>query len=223
MQTRFVIAIDGPAASGKSSVARAIASRLHCSYVNSGNLYRAATVLSLQLGNGSLSPLPLLLDALASGRLSPSLTEKIFQISLSDKPLEEELTASSVNENVSSVAASPEVRAWTLSVLRSLADLDSLVMEGRDIGSAVFPETPYKFYIDADPAVREARRNAQGIGDQILKRDLLDSSRKTAPLKLADGATRIDNSYLTKEETIETLWGELLASGFPLPPNPPAK
>lgn len=220
MQPHFVIAIDGPAASGKSSVARAISSRLGCSYVNSGNLYRAVTFLSLHLGNGSLAPTPSLLNALSSDSLSTHLSQKLFQISFDGTFLDSELVSPPVNAAVSSIASLPEVRAWTLSIFRSLPSIDSLVVEGRDIGSVVFPSSPYKFYIDADPAIREARRNAQGLNDQILQRDKLDSSRKTAPLKLADGATRIDNTYLNKEETIEVLWTELLAMGIPYTSSP---
>lgn len=205
METFQVIAIDGPAASGKSSVARCIAPRIGYSYVNSGNLYRAVTWLSLQMGTGFLTSTPSLINALESGELAGNLENKIFQIRRNAQLLDTELIAEEVNQHVSSIASLPEVRAWTLKTLRSLASLDSLVMEGRDIGSVVFPSTPYKFYVDARPEVREQRRRAQGIEDEIAKRDQKDSTRKTAPLRIAENATLIDNSDLTIEGTIEAI------------------
>jgi cytidylate kinase len=111
---------------------------------------------------------------------------------------------------VSEISALPSVRNWATDCFHRFALQEPLVMEGRDIGSVVFPDTPHKFYLDADPQVREQRRLAQGIGDVIARRDALDSTRAAAPLRVAGDATIIDNSHLTLEETVRRIL-ELIA------------
>ena len=119
-----------------------------------------------------------------------------------------------VNQNVSAVAAVPQVRQTLLPLQQSLATHGPLIVEGRDIGSYVFPQTPYKFYLDADPEVREARRAGQGEQDAIRQRDLLDSSRATAPLQYVDGATRIDTTEMDLDQVVETILAELAKQGL---------
>lgn len=113
-----------------------------------------------------------------------------------------ELSAPEVNAAVSAVAAIPEVRERLVAEQRRYGLERGVVMEGRDIGSVVFPDTPHKFYIDASPEVREARRRAEGIADSIAKRDRIDSSRSASPLVVPDGALVVDSSELSVDEVV---------------------
>jgi cytidylate kinase len=121
----------------------------------------------------------------------------------------------SVNRVVPQIAAIPAVRKFLVSRLRGLSSLDNLVMEGRDIGTVVFPNTPYKFYIDASPEVRARRREAQGLRDDLSYRDRVDSSRETAPLTIAPDACVIDTSALTIEGVVSEVLGQLRRKGLP--------
>jgi CMP/dCMP kinase len=210
-----VIAIDGPAASGKSSVARALANRIHFTFVSSGLLYRAITWLALRDNHEEPGTVGMLMSLLEQNALRCSLENGAMVLRSGQSVLDEEtLAVPLVNRHVSTCSAIPEVRQWALDQLRQLSSQASLVMEGRDIGSVVFPETPFKFYLDADPAVREQRRRAQGIGDAIATRDRMDSTRATAPLAVAEGATVINNSHLDLAETVEAVMTGLTLKGF---------
>jgi cytidylate kinase len=215
MLSHPVIAIDGPAASGKSSVARALANRIGFTFVSSGLLYRAVTWLALRENHEEPRPGHDLVALLQEEALVCRLEQAAMVLQSGGVILdEEELAVPLVNRHVSACSAIPGVRQWTLAQFRRFADEAPLVMEGRDIGSVVFPETPFKFYLDADPAVREQRRRAQGIGDAIAVRDRMDSTRATAPLAVADGATVINNSHLDLAETVEAVMKELSRRGF---------
>lgn len=209
----FVIAIDGPAASGKSSVSRLLARKLGCLYVNSGSFYRAATWAVLDAG------LPLTDEAAISAFISSmdiqcGLQEGHTVLLLNGRDPDAHLRDSAVNENVSRVSSYPEVRQVLTTLLRGLGENGSLVMEGRDIGSVVFPDTPYKFYIDASEEVRAARRYAQGETDSIASRDAQDSSRKAAPLIISEDAHVIDSSHLTLEGVVGEIIGRLKMKGM---------
>lgn len=129
------------------------------------------------------------------------------------------LLAPEVNENVSRIAAIPEVRQRLVALQREYVKENQLVMEGRDIGSAVFPETPYKFYIDASAEVRAQRRARQGLQDAIAQRDRQDSSRPTSPLIIAEDAHVIDSSHLTIDGVVGEIIGRLKLKGMALPEN----
>jgi cytidylate kinase len=209
----FVIAIDGPAASGKSSVSRLLAGRLGCRYVNSGSFYRAVTWALLKAG------IPLDDEAaislfLRSLDIHCRLEDGATRLFINGEDPALHLRAPEVNESVSRVSSYPEVREVLTGLLRSLAEDGSLIMEGRDIGSVVFPSTPYKFYIDATEAVRASRRAAQGETDSVTRRDALDSSRKTAPLVVAADAHVVDSSALTLEGVAGEIIGYLRLKGF---------
>jgi cytidylate kinase len=213
-QPRTVVAIDGPAASGKSSVARSLAARLGFTYVNTGAMYRAATWLALERGVPSedADAVARLLDteplafALADGA-SVVLFAAADIGGLLDRP--------EVNANVSTVARHPAIRERLVARQREFAGDADLVMEGRDIGSAVFPDTPYKFYIDASPEVRARRRAAQGLRDAIGDRDRSDSQRAASPLLVAPGATVIDSSDLSVEGVVDAIAAQLSLLGLP--------
>ena len=126
------------------------------------------------------------------------------------------LVAEQVNAGVSAIASIPEVRRLLVAKQRAFAFDYDVVMEGRDIGSAVFPETPYKFYIDASPEIRAQRRARQGLQDSISARDKVDSSRRTSPLIIAEDAHVIDSSNLTVEGVVGEIFGRLKQKGLPL-------
>ena len=115
---------------------------------------------------------------------------------------------------MSSVAAVPEVRERLVKLQREYLETSDIVMEGRDIGSVVFPDTPYKLYIDASEEVRRARRAADGEADAVAARDAQDSQRKTAPLRISDGAIVIDSSDLEIEEVVEAAKEALKSLGW---------
>ena len=196
----IVVAIDGPAASGKSSVAQALARRLGYAYVNSGALYRSATWFVLKGG----------LDAHAA---AVAAAHAFVAVAEPDPSLFE----GRINAHVSAVSSVPEVRAILTERLRSFArSTGGVVMEGRDIGSAVFPQTPYKFYIDASLEVRAQRRAGQaGTGtDDLLARDRTDSTRRTSPLIIAEDAHVIDSSRLTIDGVVGEIVGRLKLKGL---------
>jgi CMP/dCMP kinase len=198
-----VITIDGPAASGKSSIARLVAQRLGFTYVNTGNMYRAMTWAVLQAG---VDPQ----DAEAvrcatSGIVIESpVVEGQTQVCIAGHSLTDaDLNSDPVNRAVSFIARLNEVRERLVAEQRVLVLLGPLVMEGRDIGSVVFPQSPHKIYIDASEEVRASRRGAQGHADQIAERDRLDKQRKNSPLIVPAGATVIDNSHITLDQAVE--------------------
>ncbi|MDF1738169.1 MAG: (d)CMP kinase [Verrucomicrobiales bacterium] len=159
----MIIAIDGPAASGKSTVAKRIASELEAVFVNSGAMYRAFTWWVLENEVDPADP-GAVVALLAKTKLESGQNDRVGTVSIDGKLMSRaELSEERVNSNVSSVASVPEVRARLVAEQRAYAEQNSVVMEGRDIGSVVFPETPYKFYIDASPEVREQRRRAAGV------------------------------------------------------------
>ncbi len=200
-----VITLDGPAASGKSSVARLVAARLGRTYVNTGNMYRAMTWAVLAQGVDPADP-EAVRAAAAAVQLDSPVADGQTQVRVDGRVLTtDDLNSDAVNAGVSLVARVPEVRERLVSDQRALTALGPLVMEGRDIGSVVFPDSRLKFYIDASEEVRAARRRAQGHADQVAERDRLDSTRKSSPLVVPEGAQVIDNSHLTLEQAVEAV------------------
>lgn len=200
--TRFAIAIDGPAASGKSTLARKLAERLGLVMVNSGAMYRAVTwkVLEENIDPSDSAAVVSLLNRIEieCGHDGLTSTCTIDGIDPGDA-----LRSETVNANVSTISAIPEVRDRLVALQRSYLDHTSVIMEGRDIGSVVFPDTPYKIYVDADEAVRAARRAKMGEVDSVTQRDAADSKRTTAPLIVANGAVILDNSHHTIESGVD--------------------
>ncbi|MDA0292980.1 MAG: (d)CMP kinase [Verrucomicrobia bacterium] len=208
-----VIAIDGPAASGKSTVARALAAHLGYRFLNSGDLYRAITWGCLSHG----------VDCRDTGAVAMAVGNSHVEVGCDGTeyyPIVDgtdprvHLRDAAVNANVSPVSAVPAVRYILSAAIRAHAQGRRTVVEGRDIGSAVFPETPYKFYIDAPAQVRQRRRRNQGQTEEIAKRDLIDSTRSTDPLTIAPGATVIDSSTLDVEGVVAAMVEKLRAQGL---------
>jgi cytidylate kinase len=199
-----VIAMDGPAASGKSSVARQLARRLGFAYVNSGAMYRAVTWSVLNAGIDPTDKYRIA-ELIANLSLDGVLKDRELHLLIDNVDLAEHLHEDRVNSDVSRVSTVPEVRKVLVERMRDYARKHDLVVEGRDIGSVVFSDTPYKFYIDASPEVRAQRRAAQGHRDEIARRDQADSSRATSPLIVPKDAELIDTSSLTVEQVVDEI------------------
>ncbi len=209
------IAIDGPAASGKSTVARRLAEILGLIMVNSGAMYRAITWKTLAEGIDphDTDAIHALLDRIEIDCGDDGITSTI---SIDGHELNDELRGEDVNRNVSTISAIPAVRDLLVTLQRGYLQHASVVMEGRDIGSVVFPDTPFKIYIDAAEHIRAARRGNDGEIDAIAKRDAADASRATAPLIVAPGATVLDSSDLTIDEVVQASLAILRTQGFPM-------
>ena len=214
---RFAIAIDGPAASGKSTLARKLAERLGLVMVNSGAMYRAVTWKALR-ENIDPSDTAAVIDLL--NRIDIHCGEEGMTSTCTIDGVDpgDELRSETINSNVSAIAAIPQVRDKLVALQRGYLDHTSIVMEGRDIGSVVFPDTPYKIYVDASEEVRAARRIADGEVDSVAKRDAADSERATAPLKIADGAVVLDTSHHTIESGVDAAIEILKQQGLPTLP-----
>jgi cytidylate kinase len=203
-----VVAIDGPAASGKSSVARSLARRLGFAYVNSGAIYRAITWHILQKGIDTTDACRVT-QAVESAQIACHLQNNESRIFIDNVDPTDYLRNDRVNEKVSHVSSVPRVREIVVRKMRDCARNHDVIVEGRDIGSVVFPATPYKFYIDASPDVRSRRRAAQGERDEIKMRDHADSSRPVSPLVIAQDAHVIDTSHLTIEGVVDEIIARL--------------
>ena len=217
MQEQFhrVIAIDGPAASGKSSVARELARQMRFVYVNSGAIYRAITWHILQHGidpeDGER-----IKEALRFAAITGALEDNESRVLINGADPGDHLRDDCVNESVARVSQFPVVRQVVADKLHERAQTHDLIVEGRDIGSVVFPNTPYKFYVDASPEVRLQRRAAQGERDEITLRDRADSLRPVSPLVIAKDAHVIDTSHLTIQQVINEIVGVLAKMGLPI-------
>ncbi len=219
MEAPPVITIDGPAASGKSSVARLVANRLGYTYVNTGNMYRAMT-WAVQNAGVDVSDPDAVRNQAGAVHLESPVADGQTLVRVNGRLLSsDDLNADPVNRAVSFVARVSEVREALVAAQRDLVKLGPLVMEGRDIGSVVFPESAFKFYIDASEEVRAARRQAQGQADQVAERDRMDSTRKTSPLVVPDGAVTIDNSNITLSEAVDQVIAILAERGLPADKN----
>jgi len=211
-----VVAIDGPAASGKSSVARKLAQRLGFVYVNSGAIYRAITWHILQKGI-DVRDNDRVAQAAEAARITCCLQNNESRIFINNVDPSDHLRDDRVNESVSCVSSVPRVRQFVVQKMRECARNHDLIMEGRDIGSVVFPDTPYKFYVDASVEVRLRRRIAQGQHDVITMRDRADSSRPVSPLVIVKDAHVIDTSHLTIEGVVCEIITRLKGMGLQVP------
>jgi cytidylate kinase len=209
------IAIDGPSASGKSTVSKGVATALGVIYVDSGALYRGVTWQALRKGVDTKDPAAVL-ECMHNAEWDFFIQDGASVFSVDGDVPVQELREKNVREAVADVASISEVRKFVVESLQSLENFGSLVMEGRDIGTVVFPESPYKFYLDADPEERAMRRyrelvaagedeKAHEVMESLKKRDKIDSTRKADPLTVAPGAMKIDSTSMTLEEVIQTV------------------
>jgi cytidylate kinase len=206
----IIVAIDGGAASGKSSTARALSERFNLLHVDTGSFYRAVTA-ELLLRGVNHADLPAVRAALAALRFGTRVTGRSAVMEVDGRVASEEIRSKAVNESVSLFSAIPELRHALLAYQRGQVEVArrhgfrGLVMEGRDIGSVIFPDADFRFFLQAEPGERARRRVAQGEQDTIHERDRIDSSRKTAPLTCPPGAVAIDSTHLSLDEVIARL------------------
>ncbi len=200
MSQPIVIAIDGTSASGKSTNAKLVARALAYIYVDTGAMYRTLAWYCLQHGidvhdAGAV--------AAAVRRWKPSLVcvENQVRLLIDGHYPGKEIRTAETSAAVPHVAAIPRVREWMKKKQRECVKFGNLVMEGRDIGSNIFPESDFKFYLDAHLDERTRRRAAEGVKENLAERDRRDSQRANAPLMIPLGATVINNSGMTPEET----------------------
>ena len=218
-----LIAIDGPSASGKSTVSRMVAQELKFTYVDSGSLYRGITWKALMAGVSTHdgSAVLAMLDGI---RVDFHVHHHAVQFTIDGDDPGPALRSESVVERVSDIAAIPEVRAYVVRILQGMASLGQVVMEGRDIGTVVFTHTPFKYYLDADPDERARRRHREledrpGSGDfhrvieSLRRRDAKDATRKIAPLQIAENARVINTTKMSIDEVVRLIVGEVKAAG----------
>ena len=206
----IVIAIDGTSASGKSTNARLVSKALGFTYVDTGAMYRT---LAWYSGQSRID----VNDPKAVGQLCRQWKTKLMCIDGAVRLIvdnyfpEKEIRTAETSALVPHVAAVPKVRDWMKQKQRDCIQFGSLVMEGRDIGSNVFPETDYKFYIDVALRARSERREAEGVNEDLAARDKRDSQRAAAPLMVPLGAKVIDTSDQTPKESSEMILDHIRA------------
>ena len=218
-----IVAVDGPSASGKSTVSRRTAKAVGFIYVDSGALYRGVTWKCVKEG----------IDVKDSQAVTNLLIRMNMELVLQDGAVTyridgedpgQEIRAEPVRERVADIAAQQAVRVYIVEKLRLMTKFGSLVMEGRDIGTVVFPDTPFKYYLDADPEERARRRAAEikqqegthdvdAVLNSLRRRDQKDSSRATAPLQIALGARIINSTGMTADQVVDTIVADLRQAG----------
>ncbi len=216
---RIIIAIDGYSSCGKSTLAKALAVILNYTYIDSGTLYRAIALYFLR-NDINLADSNVVVCALANIHLSFFYNENIrkHEILLNDENVEHFIRDMIVAETVSKVAAIKEVRLFVTRQLKKLGKKKGIVMDGRDIGTTVFPDAELKIFMTADPAVRVKRRfeelyqvnpniTLEEVKHNLELRDYIDSNRDVSPLRQAEDAIVLDNSSLTREEQLEKVLG----------------
>jgi CMP/dCMP kinase len=207
----LVIAVDGTSGSGKSSTSRGVAERLGLRYLDTGAMFRAMTWWLLREGI-DVRDVPAVAAAATRPRIESGTDPLAPTITVDGVDVSVEIRGEDVTAAVSPVSAVPEVRARLLELQREVIGDGGIVVEGRDIGSVVWPQAEVKVYLSADPDARAARRAAEEGGsdvaltqESLLERDRIDSGRATAPLTMADGAVHVDSTHLTLAEVIERI------------------
>lgn len=213
----MIIAIDGPAGSGKSSTAKAVAARLGFRHLDSGAFYRAITLAALQRAIPVEQWSLLDADTLSKLQVHAEPSSDGFRFSIAGDDVTNEIRSPEVNAHVSQMAAVPAVREWLLDQLRAAAKSTSLVADGRDIGTVVFPNADLKVFLVAQSETRARRRLAeqgkqnpskievQNEVDRLGGRDRMDSQRLVAPLKQAEDAIVVDTTELSFDEQVNEI------------------
>ncbi len=216
MSGKIVVAIDGPAGVGKSSVGRSFAGEINYMFISSGKMYRALAFKALEKGISPSDEQALLKLAVSSDWSFKPVQGPEPLLYLDGRPLDRELSDEEIGKATSSVARLLSVREFLVKKQREIGAAGGIVMEGRDIGTNVFPDAPLKFYLDASPQARASRRVAQlkqagleadyeGILKMIIARDEQDSKRAHNPLKRAEDAVYIDSTSMSKEQVCQAM------------------
>jgi len=203
MDHHIVIAIDGTSASGKSTNAKLIARSLGYVYVDTGAMYRTLAWYCLKK-NVDVNDHKAVASLCRRWNSELKCTEgdlRQVQLLVDHYYPEKEIRTAETSAAVPAVAAVPKVREWMKKAQRQCIQFGNLVMEGRDIGTNIFPETDFKFYLDANLADRTARRQAEGVDEDLAARDQRDSQRAAAPLMIPLGAVMVNNSGQTPDQT----------------------
>lgn len=206
-----VIALDGPSGTGKSTVARRLAERLGTRYLDTGAMYRAATLAVLRAG-APVDDAVAVAGVVQNARIEISTDPAAPGITLDDGPVDAEIRAAEVTASVSAVSALPAVRAHIIAMQRELIGDGSIVVEGRDIGSVVWPTARPKIYLTATPEARAIRRAGEidgadvaQVAADIERRDRLDSTRAVSPLVRAEDAVELDTTDLDVDQVIKSI------------------
>ncbi len=212
--SKIIIAIDGPAGSGKSTIAKMVAERLNYTYLDTGAMYRAITYLALQKG---IVDNEKAVNELVEGLdVTLNFEDGLTHVFADDIELTEHIRTPEVNSKVSEIAAMPFVRKELVRMQQSMGKVGNVVAEGRDITTVVFPDADVKIYLDATADVRAERRykeylekgvtiTLEEVKENIIKRDRIDSGREASPLRVAENAIEVDTSNLTVDEEFEIL------------------
>lgn len=212
---RIIIAIDGFSSSGKSSMARQLARNIGYRYIDSGAMYRAVTLHAMRNGMIDTAGEPdtaAIIKSLPSIKIDFEVTPAGQATTLNGQNVEREIRSLEVSDNVSPVAAIPEVRHALVAMQQAFGTEKGIVMDGRDIGTTVFPEAEMKIYVNASPETRADRRfiemQQNGVTDvtyeqvlaNVVERDRIDTTRAESPLRKADDAIELDNSAMSIDE-----------------------
>lgn len=220
MKKNLVIAIDGYSSCGKSTLAKALAKKLGFIYVDSGAMYRAVTLYFLR-NNIDVSNDVAVIDALQHIELNFHSRDYESHITLNGEEVSDEIRLMPVSQNVSEVSAHKIVRHEMVKQQQRMGKSKSIVMDGRDIGTTVFPNSPLKFFMTADPKIRAERRfkeleskgnnltTLEEVFENLAHRDYADTTRKESPLVRADDAIILDNTNLTQEEQLNFAIGKV--------------
>ncbi|MCC5940091.1 MAG: (d)CMP kinase [Balneolaceae bacterium] len=209
----MIIVIDGPAGSGKSSTAKEIANRLNIQFLDSGALYRAVTYCWIKADKPDIRSF---INILPEVDLSSEYIDKTFYVKLNGDDITNEIRTQYVAEHVSEIATQPEIRAFVNNYMRNLVVDDAYIADGRDLGTAVFPDAELKFFMTASIKERAKRRlkemqetdasiTLKDVEENIRQRDQKDQSRASDPLKKADDAIEIDTTGKTFDEQISKM------------------
>lgn len=213
MSKNIVVAIDGYSSCGKSTLAKALAKQLHFIYVDSGAMYRAVTLYFLR-NNVNIHSHDAVIEALENIHLNFHSRDYQTHITLNDEEVSEEIRLMPVSENVSPVSAIREVRQEMVRQQQRMGKSKNIVMDGRDIGTVVFPDAQVKLFMTADPKVRAERRfkelapknpeiTLEEVFENLAHRDYQDTTRTESPLIRAEDAIILDNTDLTPEEQLQ--------------------
>ena len=211
MRLRAIIAVDGPAGAGKSTVAKALARRLGYRFLDTGALYRTVTLAALRAGVDPADG-DAVAEVAARAEIELRWDGDSARVFLAGAEVSEEIRGPDVTTAVSTVAAHPRVRERMVPLQQDFAREGGVVAEGRDIGTVVFPDAEWKFFLDADPTVRAARRAAERgeadvgrVAAELGERDRRDTDRPVSPLRPAPDSERVDTTHLSLDEVVDLL------------------
>lgn len=214
MSKNIIIAIDGPAGSGKSTAAKNLAQKLGFIYLDTGAMYRAITFMALQ--KGIVDDIPAVIDMTKNLKLMLKFENGITRVFVDNDEVTDQIRSAEVNAKVSEISAIPEVREEMVKIQKSIGEQGNIIAEGRDVTTVVFPDADVKIFLTASLDTRAKRRfkefqeknipiSFEEVKANLEKRDKIDSGRRVSPLKKAEDAIEFDNTGFTPEQDLEFL------------------